>query len=441
MLEKLANFIQQHQLFNFSDQLAIAVSGGKDSVSAAHALEELGYTFVIVHCDFQLRGAESDGDEIFVKKLANDLKHCNGYFSKSFNTKDFAQKHKLSIQEAARQLRYDYFEKLHDQNEFDYLITAHHADDELETFMINLQRGSGLKGLKSIPVKRDFYRRPMLSLRSADILQFTIDHAITYREDSSNKSDHYLRNLLRNKLIPQLNENIPNFSKGAIDSISNLQREYELFNALIQQQSKEIIDHNGEALIVDIEKITTYPQAAVFLYNILEPYHFNYDHSVQIIESFSTGKEFRSSTHNALINRGKLEIRPKLENFIEDELNILGEGSYSLANSTITLREIDPADVDFSIAHIEYADAEKLQFPLTLRKWQQTDRMRPLGLEGSKLVSDLMIDAKLSRHEKEQITLLSDGSEIVWLEGFRISDKVKITFNTQRVFAISYSKS
>ena len=226
MLDHIKKDIQSYRLFNETDQLALAISGGKDSVAVAHLLNEWGVPFLMVHVNFGLRGEDSDGDEYFLDQLANDLINCLGLIKKNVETKTYGLDHKLSTQEAARELRYQFFDQLYNEKHFTKLITAHHASDQLETFFINLYRKSGIKGLRGIPSAREYLIRPFLSVTQNELLTYVLSTNISFREDKSNSDSYYLRNKFRNKIIPEITEELPDFESRALSSyiVSNLRQ-------------------------------------------------------------------------------------------------------------------------------------------------------------------------------------------------------------------------
>lgn len=442
VLEKLESFIQQHQLFEFSDQLAIAVSGGKDSVFAAYALDKLGYTFKIVHCNFKLRGNESDEDERFVENLAATLPQCNGFISTTFNTIKIVENQRSSTQIIARELRYEYFEKLHKNGEFDYLITAHHQDDSLETFFINLYRGSGVKGLSGIPFIRDFYRRPLLALQAEEIQNYLKGENIEYREDSSNKESYYLRNKIRNDVLPRINRLIPDFKSRALNSITYLREEDQILAHLVSEiEEKHSRIGPENSFVINIQPLTNYPQAHVILYRILDKFSFNVDQCKQILDSKSSGKEFHSASYKALKDRDELKVLPITEYHTLAQVQIHGVGSFLFGEYTVVLENINKDSIDFTNEGIYYIDKDKIKFPLILRTWQQADKMRPLGMHGQKLLSDIFTELKLDNWEKNQIPILLEGESVLWVMGYRIADTIKISESTTSILGLHCFKS
>ena len=441
MQHKLQSFIEYHQLLKNSDQLAIAISGGKDSVCATHLINKLGYSFSLIHCNFKLRGEQSDADEIFVRKLASELSNCKGLHIESFDTIAYSDSKKISIQEAARELRYNYFDKLFEQGLFNKLITAHHKSDSLETFLINLYRSAGIKGLKGIPLTRSYLIRPLLAFNSTDIKNYIESKGIEYREDSSNSKNSYLRNKIRNQVLPAIKEFLPDFEKRAIKSIGELSEGGELFDFLLGKIRNEIVSKNGDDNNFKIQKsrLNIYPQADVFLYYLLDDFGFTRSQCRQICFGAKGGAQFYSNTHQALIHGDEFIIsKSRMSTF--SELKIADFGDYTFDNWTISLHDTNlPSKLNESQS--EFVDPDNFEFPLTLRYWQEGDFIAPLGMSGKKLLSDFFIDLKIDRNERALTPLLAKENEIFWIIGHRISDKIKITSNSKSAVRLDFNKS
>jgi tRNA(Ile)-lysidine synthase len=426
VLKGIKNDILSHQLFDEADQIGLAISGGKDSVAVAHLLNECGVSFCMVHVNFGLRGAESDGDETFLHQLAQDLKYCTSLLTKKVDTKKYVSEHKISTQEAARELRYSYFEELYQTHCFTKLITAHHAADQVETFFINVYRKSGINGLRGIPPSRDYIIRPFLSVTQSEIISYINEHNITYREDSSNGNSQYLRNKFRNKILPAIAQELPDFENRTLGSISILQKESELFKVLIDKEIKQIVNHTDAGITIQKKGVLSFPHGSVILYNIIDKYLFNFSQCEQIIASIQgeSGKSFYSETHQIAIDRDLIYLVP-LKSKLQDGIEIHGEGTYSLCSTSITLKRVQEVVFEKS-ANVEYVELHPSCFPLQWRFWQQGDRISPLGMQGSKLVSDVFIDLKIPNPSKSSIPLLCSEKDVLWIAGYRLSDKVKV---------------
>jgi len=435
VLTKLKSFIEKNQLFNKSDQIGLAISGGKDSVCTAHLLNDLKISFLMVHVNFNLRGKESDSDQKFVEHLSKELSYCKGIKVHSANTENYANTNKLSIQEAAREIRYIYFEKLKESGCFNKLITAHHQNDLIETFFINLQRKSGINGLKSIPVKRDYIIRPLLVFSSEEISAYIHKKAINYREDSSNENIKYLRNNIRKNVIPTLVESLPDFINNTSESISMLNAENDTFNYLLEQEISKITSSDSGNIFISKELLFNYPHPAVILYRILDSYQFNFDQCQQIIECLNgiSGKQFFTKTHQLIVDRKQIIVKAK-KITQATPLIIKKEGTYAFSDYSITIRKVTNWEFNKDKKE-EILQISSDMFPLTIRSWMSGDRFTPLGMKGSKSLSDFFIDQKISLMEKSEIPLLCSNDKILWIIGHQISDLVKVS-GTESVYQV-----
>jgi len=437
VLQKLNQYISKHKLFNNSDQLALAISGGKDSVFAAHMLNTLEVPFCMVHVNFRLRGLESEEDLSFIRALAEKLPHCKAVYTKEENTAVYAEKRGLSIQEAAREIRYDYFGELKEKQLFSKLITAHHKADVLETFFINLYRKSGISGLRSIPIKRDYVIRPFLAFTQEEITNYLAENKIAYRQDSSNTSLKYLRNTLRLEVLPLLEEKLVGFSKRANASIELLTKEEEAFNHLLSLAIDKLTTKENGRLSVAKNDLLTYPQPSVILYRILDKYGFNSAQCEQIVAATAneSGQQFESSTHQLLVDRLFVFVQKKGTSINESTL-INGPGIYK---NSLGILKIEPeSGHSFNGNKLEeLVDLSSLDYPLVLKTWEKGEIFQPLGMVGHKLLSDFYIDQKIDNQLKAKTPILCSGNEVLWVVGHRISDKIKgtsLTINTKISF-------
>lgn len=439
MLQTIKSFITKHQLFNKLDQIGLAISGGKDSVCMAYLLQEMKRPFVMVHVNFQLRGAESDADALFVRELAAQLTYCKGVFVKKIDTEAYATEHKMNTQLAAREIRYDYFEELKNVGHYTKLITAHHQSDLVETFFINLNRKSGVNGLKSIPVKRDFYIRPLLAVTGQQVKDYITERKINYREDASNASDKYTRNKWRNEILPNVVEHIPNFEQNAVGSIQMLQQENEVLGWLIDEKIGALLTQNENQLSIDSETLATYPQGGVFLHRILDKYGFNHSQFEQILDnSNSTGALFYSSTHQLLVDRTSFIVQKKTTQDFSP-VEITSKGTFTLGKDTVVIEKT--SELAFSDnPNEETVSIPAELFPLMLRYWQEGDRIQPLGMKGSKLLSDFFIDQKISVLDKHQTPLICKNDEVLWVCGVRVSEKLR-ALNGNQLYKIELRPS
>jgi len=431
-------YIEQHQLCKKNDRILLAVSGGVDSIAMLDLFVKTSYPIAIAHCNFQLRADESDGDEQLVRKLGE--KYDVPVFTKRFNTKYYAQKNKLSIQMAARDLRYAWFEQLMDEEGYDYTAVAQHADDQVETFFINLLRGSGLTGLRGMPYKRDRVIRPLLFVKREEIITYVKENRLLFREDSSNKEDTYLRNKIRLKLLPELAKIDTNVTGAILESMDYLNEADTLLEHAINEKSNTVFRKDGGCIRVSKEDIIKLQPVEIWMYYLLREFGFNRDTTNNISNAIfgtQSGKTYCSATHEAVIDRNDILIRPFKK--ISVETYFINDGQHHI-NKPLNLRfENVPNNKAFKIItdeQVAQLDKDKLNFPLSIRKWQQGDRFTPIGMKGSKLLSDYFIDKKISRFGKEDVWLVLSGYEIVWIIGHRISDAFKITSETKNILLI-----
>ena len=436
MLNQLIQNIKQKQLFETNQKVLLAVSGGIDSMVLLHLFEKSGFDYGIAHCNFQLRGNESDLDEEFVKKQV--LIHGVQAYFETFETKEYANIHGISIEMAARQLRYEFFEKVRIKNGFNFIATAHHQDDLIETFFLNLSRKTGIKGLTGIKEKTGKIIRPLLFAGRSEIENYASKNYIEFREDSSNREVVFQRNFLRHKILPLFSELNPSFKKNILASIENLKNAEQVYSGSLHSERKGVVSENKNETVIDIEKLqkTSFPN--ILLFEILSAFNFNKTVVDEIIKSFSTesGKQFFSNTHRAVKDRKELFI-----SLIADEDSRI----FYIENEDIELFE--PLDIgieklpveDFEIirnAKVACLDSDEIEFPLLIRKWKQGDYFQPLGMTGFKKISDFFIDQKIPIHEKENIWILCSGKKIIWIMGHRIDNRFKITSKTTNVLKI-----
>lgn len=438
MIDRFQQYIEQNKLCDKNDQILVAVSGGVDSIVLLDLFKQTEYNIAIAHCNFQLRGVDSDADDQFVKNLGVEYKVK--VYSKRFETKTYADYHKVSIQVAARDLRYAWFEELLKEKGIDFVAVAHHADDQVETFFINLSRGSGLSGLKGIPIKRNKIIRPLLFANRFEILAYSKENKLAFREDLSNLEDKYLRNKIRLKLLPELIKYVPKTKETIIESMEHLLDADIVFQQMLNEKYNTISKQKGGQVIISIHELTKLNPLDTWLYYLLRKFGFNRSTTNKVAETIlkgQVGKVFMSASQRMLIDRNELVIRNIDISF--KEVHSIDQGQNKITQPIDLTFRIVPKDKSFKInrsTNIAQLDFDKINFPLQIRSWKKGDRFKPLGMKGSKLLSDFFIDIKINLFEKEDMWLLFSGSEIVWVIGYRISDKFKITSKTDRVFLI-----
>lgn len=434
MVEEFKKFVKKNTLLEEGDKTLLTVSGGRDSVVLCELFYKAKFPFAIAHCNFQLRGKEANDDESFVKKLAS--KYKADFFSKRFQTKAFSKNNKLSVQQAARILRYQWFEEIRSKNSFDFISTAHHKDDELETFFINLIRGTGIAGLHGIMPKRGKIIRPLLFADRNEIDEFVKKNKLQFREDSSNASDKYLRNKIRHKILPLFEEINPSFKKTLSDEIIRIGEVEKIYNHFISANEHRILKNNS----ISISGLKKSTFASVLLYEILKKYHFNSDVSEEVFCSLDSepGKQFFSPTHRLVKDRQKLIITKRNSPNAKEVFLVLHKEKRIIAPFKIELSKIENSD-SFIIPKdnkIACLDFEKLKFPLEIRKWKEGDFFYPLGMKKKKKLSDFFIDIKLSLPEKENTWLLCSDGDIVYVLGKRIDERYKVGKQTKTIYLV-----
>ena len=427
-----------------SGKYILALSGGIDSMVLADMLLQAKAEFVLAHCNFHLRGEESDGDEQFVRDYASR----NGLtiYVKQFETVDYAKDHGISIEMAARDLRYTWFEELRQQLQYDYIAVAHHADDQLETFFINLLRGAGIRGLKGMQTVNGYIIRPLLDVSRAEIQHYAEEHHLQWREDHTNAETLYLRNKIRHELLPVIDGISKEGRASILKSMSHLASENELYRELVREKLSQMVaplrganscmgsDATDLASLRDADglrfSLTSHlsPLTSHLLFEWLRDYGFNSDQVHFIYEALNgqPGTSFFSPTHRVTVERDGLELTP-LCHQAETSLELVYEQCPNDEKFTL--------DKSPKVAQLDY---DKLSFPLQLRKWQAGDRFHPIGMKGSRLLSDFLKDLKLSTSQKENVSvLLTADGEIVWVVGCRVDERFKVTEKTRSVLKVS----
>ncbi|HQW68909.1 MAG TPA: tRNA lysidine(34) synthetase TilS, partial [Flavobacterium sp.] len=360
------------------------------------------------------------------------------YFLNSFNTLEFAKENKLSIQLAARKLRYDWFYKLMNENGFDYILTAHHLDDSLETFLINFTRGSGLDGLIGIPEQNDKIVRPLLIFSRNEIETFAQENNIAWREDSSNASDKYLRNKLRHDLLPILKELNPSLLSSFENTIKNLKQSQSLVDDASKMVYEKVASEQENQIVFDLDLLLKSQNHQAYLFSWLSDFGFTDWDSVYDLVSAQSGKQVMSNSHVLLKNRNAFLLFPRKENS-EEVIYPIDKGQNEV-KVPLNLTFCNVSDISVQSTNVIFVDAEKLQFPLTIRKWKEGDFFQPFGMNGKKKVSKFFKDEKLSLLEKSGIWLLCSNDKIVWIIGKRQDDRFKITETTTKILQINYIK-
>jgi len=433
MLEKFLKYIEKNQLFSPNDRVLLAISGGIDSVVMSYLFFQAKFRFGIVHCHFSLR-PEADEEADFVKALAEKL--AVPFYFKKFETETFAKNEKISIQMAARKLRYDFFEQIRNENQFSYIATAHHLNDSLETAIFNLAKGTGIAGLRGILPKNGFLIRPMLFATRKEIEFFVKNNQISYLEDSSNISEKYKRNFIRHQIVPRLAEQInPHLVENFAETAQKLIFTEKIQEAYFQELEKKIWQKKGLAYYLDLSE----NRDAVVLHHFLEPFGFSFRQCLQMQENEQVGSDFFSEEYWVVRDRKQLVITPisfrqdiTEKYYIASQQETLQTDFFSLEikiSETLPVRFVSPHEA-------LYFDAEKLHFPLVVRAWQEGDKFQPLGMKGTRKISDFLTDEKVPKNLKKRIFVLESGKEIAGILGMRSSEKFKVNTNTQKVLIL-----
>jgi len=443
LLQKFLVYIKKENLFTKKDHLLIAVSGGADSAVLCALCAAAGVSFSLAHCNFKLREAESDRDELFVKKLSEQL--GVKLFVKTFETVSQAKLNKTSIEETARNLRYDWFKQLlleskTSDNPFSFLLTAHHADDNVETVMMNFFRGTGIKGLRGILPKQQQIVRPLLFATREDIEEYAVTNQVEYITDSSNASNDYTRNLFRNEILPLIEKIYPEALKNVLKNIDRFAAVEYLYEESIEQIKQKLIERKGDEIHIPVLKLLKTKPLQTVIYEIIKDAGFT---AMQVSEvekllHSDSGKYIKSASHIILLNRKWLIISPNISttqitNIIVEENagNILfEEGTLQIYPSAKPEKFIGEA----STVHI---DGANLTYPLLLRKWKTGDYFYPLGMTKKKKLSRFFIDLKLSLLQKEKCWILESNKKIVWVIGYRIDERFKITSCSKQIVKLS----
>ena len=433
MLDRLKNHIAHNFPFLENKKLLLATSGGLDSIVMAHLFNQLNHTIALAHCNFQLRGLESFEDQNFVQDYAEA--NAIPIFVTQFDTEAFAKDYKLSTQVAARDLRYNWFYELLETEEFDYILTAHHADDNIETFLINLSRGTGLEGLVGIPAQNDKIIRPLLLFSREEIANYAHENNIKWREDSSNASDKYLRNKIRHDLVPLLKELNPHF----IPSFKKTQSYLQESQAMVEDASimvyQQVARQEEDGIYFDLNQLKKLPNYTSYLYQWLHEFGFSaWDDIYDLVESQS-GKYVFSAEFRLLKDRDSLILSLiDLDNMKEEYFIDAGTKDVKIPLN-LSFSKVDKVCIP-TITAI-FVDEDKLEFPLVLRRWNEGDSFQPFGMEGkSKKVSKLFKDAKLSLLKKENVWILWSGNKIVWVVGLRQDERFREDNKTRNILKI-----
>ena len=453
LLKQFQQYIKQQNLFQPKDRLLLAVSGGADSVVLCELCKQAGYDFIIAHCNFQLRGEESERDENFVKELGK--KYIVEVLVKKFDTEKYAQENKLSIQVAARELRYEWFNELLIKIKDDFitevpnspfrglagvLLTAHHANDNIETLLMNFFKGTGINGLHGILQKQSNIIRPLLFAKKEELVEFAKENKLSFVEDSSNASDKYTRNYFRNQLIPNLQKVFPQLEDSLLNSIDRFREIEILYQQSVNLHKKKLLEQKGKEIHIPVLKLLKTTPLHTIVYETIKEYGFTAHQTNEVIALLKseTGKYIKSATHRILKNRNWLIIAPnenvEAETILIEENNKLVEFQQGKLNLEVLSTTNHKPQATNLVAQLNAAD---IKFPLLLRKWKQGDYFYPLGMQKKKKLSRFFIDQKLSLTQKEKTWVIEMDKKIIWVVGMRIDDRFKITDGTKNILQIT----
>ncbi len=436
MINQFTQYIEQNHLFHPSEKILLAVSGGIDSMVMWKLFDDTRFNYSVIHCNFQLRGDDSDNDELLVRRTAAE--RGIKLFVKKFDTREYASLTGISIEMAARELRYAWFEEIRRAENIHFIATAHHLDDLLETFFINLVRKTGIKGLSGFRPKTGYIIRPMLFTNRNGIVEWATMNDTEFRTDTTNSEIIFQRNYIRHHVIPGLEKLNPAFRNNLTATMANLRDVEEFYMTEVTRQIKKIStgdSHFPEILVSSLLKL---PHPRQVLFEWMSKYGFHPATSNQVFESLDgePGRQFFSRTHRLVIDRSKLILTPIPESsgqlfYIEkDDLEIFEPIHLTIQSIDLNSLEIDP---DPGMA---FLDLDKLQFPLIVRKWKAGEYFQPLGMKGFKKISDFFIDQKLSIPEKEETWIIYSGNKVVWIAGYRIDNRFRISSETTNAICI-----
>ncbi len=439
MLQRFLQYNNKYALISEEDELLLAVSGGVDSMVLWHLVEELGFKYKLAHSNFGLRGVESDADEALIRQKAKAL--GRSVFVKTFETEEYAKAEKISIQMAARELRYNWFRELMTNEGCNKLLTAHHLNDSVETVFLNQVRGTSILGLSGIKAINQDIIRPLVSFSKEEIIAFAEEAKIEWREDRSNDSIDYKRNFIRKEVVPKLTELNPGFLNTFAINMRKNEEVEALFRLHVETLRSSLLKQEGERYEISIPELKKSLAGPLALQFLLEDFAFNYNQAESILDALEqVGAVFQTATHKLWVDREKLILEPILEKETprDRQVNNIHELSTLLTDFKVIILEA-PFDIDKSPNNV-MLDFDRLSFPLLIRSWQKGDKIKPLGMSNYKLISDLLIDTKVPSPLKSKFQLMLSEGKIVALLGLRVSDDFKVTPSTNRVLHLVRAK-
>lgn len=442
-VQRFKDFINSYALFTPQDRILLAVSGGKDSVVMVNLFAAAGFKFDIAHCNFKLRGEESDRDQNFVQNIA--LTFGVQFHLKSFDTEIYAKEHKISIQMAARDLRYEFFNELKETFQYQKIAIAQHQNDAMETVILNLIRGTGIAGLHGIKAHHHDIIRPLLCFNTANIEEMMEENNINYVEDSSNSSVKYARNQIRLNIIPEMKKLNPSLESSFQKNLDYFVELEELLIENIKNHRNQLFKHKKDQIeisILELEKIR--PQKLI-LFELFRPFGFNITaiHNLITCLSREPGRQFFSESHCITIDREMITIRPKEQFLLREQMITDQQTEASFGSYILSIKEAERRPLSLKTdTHFIFADADVFIYPLKLRAWREGDTFKPFGMNGEKKISDFLISQKIPVNLKKTIPLLVNGDgKIIWICGLRNDDRFKVKSNTKKIFILEVIKS
>ncbi len=436
MLGKFYSFLAEECNVKTGQKILVAFSGGADSLALLHMLTKMDIEVFAAHCNFNLRGEESDADERFVQTFCAD--HHVKLFLKSFDTKGYSKEKGISIEMAARDLRYAWFQELASCEKFDWIATGHHKDDSIETFFLNLVRGTGVKGLTGIKAVTDNIIRPLLDFSRSDLETYCNENQLQYRTDSSNLESIYNRNKIRNEILPLFRSINPSFGDTMLNNMSRLSQVSDFLSDSIKEIKKDYVVEQDDTVLISLSHVTDFKNQQLVLFELLHPYGFNGTVVSEVVEAIKqnvSGKQFYSSEYRLIKDRQNLIILPYKKDDSDAVYYISSDEEFTDHPIHLKIEKDINAD-DFKIdksLNVAQFDQDLLEYPLSIRRWKQGDDFRPLGMKNFKKLSDYFIDAKFSIQQKEEAWLMLSGNDIIWIIGSRTDDRYKITPKTKYI--------
>jgi tRNA(Ile)-lysidine synthase len=439
MLHRFIDYLYTQKLCKEGDRILLAVSGGIDSVIMMHLFREAGYDCAVAHCNFQLRGEESELDEAFVRSLAHSLEMP--VFVKRFDVEREMHERGISLQMAARELRYRWFDELLREHAMDRVATAHNRNDAVETFFLNLSRGSGIRGLKGISNRRGRIIRPLLFASRPQIESFQQAFGFGFREDSSNLDTKYQRNKIRHDVIPVMEQINPGFMEIMEGNMERLGEVYEIYNRSVQKVQMELFKENQGQITIDTERLRVLTPWRTWLYELFSPFGFTRSQceGIRMMMDSDPGRQSISTTHRLFKDRSQMILVPSasssFERYYLDDPERHSSLPFPMDMEVLERSKLESIPNDPTTACL---DLDEIQFPLTIRRWIHGDYFCPLGMDQTKKISDYFVDEKVSVPEKERTWIMASGKKIVWIMGHRIDHRFRITSTTTRVLRLRF---